>query len=132
MISEKFYFILWSEEIIVIGYNLVSFLHNFIENISVLKKYNVLFNNEHLILIWFFLLIDNEFDLKIADIKSRKSSSILMKICEMLLFLKSFSVSILFSVSIENHLCYRNKEKTYKLFVYSCNIFPVIDPNEHT
>ena len=28
----------WSEEIIVIGYNLVSFLHNFKQNISVLKN----------------------------------------------------------------------------------------------
>ena len=57
---------LWSEEIIVIGYNLVSFLHNFMKNISVLTKCNVLFNNEHLILICFFLLIDNEFDFKIT------------------------------------------------------------------
>ena len=56
---------LWSE-IIVIGYNLVSFLYNFIENISVLTKCNVLFNYKHLILIWLFLLIDNEFDLKIT------------------------------------------------------------------
>jgi len=55
---------LWSEEIIVIGYNLVSFLHNLMENI-VLTKCNVLFNNEHLILI-LLLLIDNEFDLKIT------------------------------------------------------------------
>ena len=54
-----------------------------------------------------------------------------MKIRKMLLFSKSFSVSILFSVSIENHPCYPNKEKMYTLFVYSCNIFPVIDPNEH-
>ena len=54
------------EEIIVIGYNLVIFLHNFMENISVLTKCNVLFNKEHLILTWFFLLIDNEFDLKIT------------------------------------------------------------------
>ena len=54
----------WLEEIKVIGYNLVSFLHNFMENISVLTKSNVLFDNEYLILIWFFLLIDNEFDLK--------------------------------------------------------------------
>ena len=37
--------------------------------------------------------------------------------------------TISFSVSIENHPCYPNKEKTYKLIVYSCNIFPVIDPN---
>ena len=57
---------LCSEEIIVIGYNLVSFLHNFMENISFLTKCNVLFNNENLILIWFFLFIDNEFDLKIT------------------------------------------------------------------
>ena len=50
-----------------------------------------------------------------------------MKIREMLL---SFLVSMSFTVSIENHPCYPNKEKTYKLFVYSCKIFPVIDPNE--
>ena len=31
---------------LVTGYNLVSFLHNFMENISVLTKRNVLFNNE--------------------------------------------------------------------------------------
>ena len=54
-----------SEEIIVTGYNLVSFLYNLMENI-VLPKCNVLFNNEHLILILLFLLIDNEFDLKIT------------------------------------------------------------------
>ena len=36
-----------------------------------------------------------------------------------------------FSVSIENHPCYPNKEKTYTLFIYICNIFPVIDLNEH-
>ena len=54
----------WSEEIIVIEYNLVSFLHNSMENISVLTKCNVLTNNEHLILILFFSLIDKEFDLK--------------------------------------------------------------------
>ena len=59
-------FHLWYKEIIVIGYNLVSFHHNFMENISVLKKWNVLFNNEHLILIWLFLVIDNEFDTKIT------------------------------------------------------------------
>ena len=54
-----------------------------------------------------------------------------MKIHKMLLFSNAFSVSISLSVSIKNRLCYPNKEKTNKLFVYSCNIFPVIDPNEH-
>ena len=54
-----------------------------------------------------------------------------MKIRKMLLVLKLFSVSISFSVSITNHPCYPNKEKMYKLFVYCCNIFLVIDPNEH-
>ena len=101
-----------------------SFLHNYIENICVLIKFNVLFNNKHLILIW----SKNYFE----DIKSRKSSIILMKIRENLLFFKSFSVSITFLASIENHLCYPNKEKTYKLFVYSCNMFPVIDPKFNT
>jgi len=36
------------------------------ENISGLTECNVLFNNENLILIRFFLLIDTEFDLKIT------------------------------------------------------------------
>ena len=55
-----------------------------------------------------------------------------MKIRKMLLFSKAISVSyMIFSVSIENHPCNRTKEKTYSLFVYSCNIFPVIDINEH-
>ena len=44
---------------------------------------------------------------------------------------KTVLVSISFSVSIKNYLCYPNKEQMYKLFVYSCNIFPVIDPPEH-
>ena len=44
-----------------------------------------------------------------------------MKIRKMLLFSKAISVSYSFSVSIENHLCNRTKEKTYKLLVYSCN-----------
>jgi len=50
---------LWSGEIIVIGYNLVSFLHNFMEKISVLTKCNALFYDEHLIVLWFFLLTMN-------------------------------------------------------------------------
>ena len=59
---RNFILFLWSEEIIVIGYNLVSFLRNFIG-----KKCHVFFNYEHLILILFFLLIDNEFHLKILE-----------------------------------------------------------------
>ena len=47
-ISEK---LKWYEEIIVIGLNLVSFLHSFIENISDLTECNVLYDNKHLILI---------------------------------------------------------------------------------
>ena len=54
-----------------------------------------------------------------------------MKISRMLLFSKSFSVSISSLVSIENHPCYPNKEQMNKFFVYSCNIFAVIDPNEN-
>ena len=54
-----------------------------------------------------------------------------MKIRKMLLFSKAISVSYSFFVSIENHPCNRTKEKTYQLFVCSCNIFPVIDLNEH-
>ena len=78
-------------------------------------------------------MIDNEFAYKnyVKNIKSRKSPSIFMKIRKMLLFSKSFSVSISFLVSIKNHLCYPNKEKTYELFVYSFTMFPVIDPSEH-
>ena len=65
MISENCISFSWSEEIIVIGYNVVSFLHSFMENISDLTECNALFNNEHLILIWFFFLIDTEFDSKL-------------------------------------------------------------------
>ena len=54
-----------------------------------------------------------------------------MKIRKILLFSKAISVSYCFSVSIENHPCNRTKEKAYYFFVYSCNIFPVIDLNEH-
>ena len=46
MISENCISFLWSEEIMVIGYNLVWFLHNFMENISFLTKCNVLSNND--------------------------------------------------------------------------------------
>ena len=55
---------------------------------------NVLFNNEHLILIYFFLLIDTYwiwFENYFYDIKFRKSSSILMKIRKMLLFSTAIS-----------------------------------------
>ena len=79
---------LWSEEIMVIEYSLVSFLQNFMENISVLTKCNVLFSNEHLISIWFWL--KNYFE----DIKSRKSSSLSKKIHKML-----FSNHIVFSIN---------------------------------
>ena len=73
---------LWSKEIIVIGYNLVSFLHNCMKNIFVSTKCNVLSNNQHLIIIWFKNYFEN--------IKFRKSSRILLKILKMLIFLKSF------------------------------------------
>ena len=46
MITENCISYLWSEEIIVIGSNLRYFQHC-MENISVLKKCDVLFNNEH-------------------------------------------------------------------------------------
>ena len=67
---------------------------------------------------WQWIWFKNYFE----DIKSRKASRILMNIRKMLLFSKSFSVFISFWlwVSIENHPCYPNKEKTYTLFVYSC------------
>ena len=61
----------------------------------------------------------------------QKSSCILIKSAKCCYFQNRFQESIAFSVSIENHPCYPNKEKACKLFVYSCNIFPVIDPNEH-
>ena len=87
---------LWSVEIIV---------YNFMENIYVQTKFNVLFNNKHLILLWSFLLIDNEFE----DITSSKSVSIIMKISKIFFFPKLFSISIIsFSVSIENHPSYLN------------------------
>ena len=54
-----------------------------------------------------------------------------MKIRKMLLFSKAISVSYSFSVLIENHSCNRTKENTYYFYVYSCNIFPVIDLNVH-
>ena len=50
------------------------------------------------------------------------------EICKMLLFSKAFSVSI--SYSVQNHPCYPNKEKNHKLFFYSYNVIPVIDPYE--
>ena len=78
-----------------------------------------------LILILFFLLIENEFDLKITlrILNPENQSSILIKIRKMLLLSKLVIVSISLPVSIEN------KENRYKLFVYSCNIFPVIELN---
>jgi len=44
-----------------------------------------------------------------------------------LLFSKSYFVSILFSVSIIRVIQIKKEE----LFIYSCNMYPVIDPNEH-
>ena len=48
----------------------------------------------------------------------------------MLLFSKSFSESISFSVSIQNCLCYPNKEKTCTLLFIADKYFPCFDPNE--
>ena len=85
---------LWSEEIIVIEYNLVSFLHNCIENISVQPKCNVLFYIDMIFLIdWKQLSFINYLE----DIKSRKSKKYinenpqnLMKITK---FVKMFNIS---------------------------------------
>ena len=81
------------------------------------SEHSVLKSCGSLVFIWFSYwltmnLISNYFE----DIKSRKSSSILMKIRNILLFSKSFSVSTSFTISIENHPCYQNKENTNKLF----------------
>ena len=54
-----------------------------------------------------------------------------MKIRKMLLCQNRFQYPYRFSVSIENHPCNQTKEKTYSLFVYSCNLFPIINLNEH-
>ena len=74
-------------------------------------------------------MIDNQFDLKITlkILNPENQSGILMKIRKMLLFSKSFSVLLLFSIGNQ---CYPNKEKTYKL-LFIAVIFPVIDPSEH-
>ena len=65
VISEKLYFtfMVWINYSHWIEFG--KFLHSFMENISDLTECNVLFKYEHLILIWCFLLIDTEFDLKI-------------------------------------------------------------------
>ena len=54
-----------------------------------------------------------------------------MKIRKCCYFQICFQYPYRFSVSIENHPCNLTKEKTYELFVYSRNIFPDIDLNEH-
>ena len=72
-------------------------------------------------------MIDTEFDLKITF-----RNQIIKYINENPQNVsKVISVSYSFSLSTENHPCNRTKEKTYYLFVYSCNIFPVIDLYEH-
>ena len=100
--------LLWFEKIILIGYILVSFLQNCMENISVLPKCIVLYYNEQLILILFFLLIDNEFDFKFTLIILNQENH---EKCQM--FKIVFSIHIVF-ISIENHPCDPNKEKHYR------------------
>ena len=71
-------------------------------------------------------MIDNKFYLKITgDIKSRKSSRIGIDENPQNVVISTivFSIHIVFSI--------QRKKKMYKLFVYTCNIFSVIDPNEH-
>ena len=67
----------------------------FVERI--IRHKTLVHNNEHLISIWFFLLIRHWilFENYFKDIKSRKSSSILMKIREMS-FSKAISVPLVF------------------------------------
>ena len=81
MISEKFYFIfmVWRNHSHWIEFG--KFSSQFMDNISDLTECNVLFNHEHLILIWFY---DTEFDLKITlRILNPENPQvgILMKIC---------------------------------------------------
>ena len=89
MITEELYFILWSEKIIVIRYNLVSFLHNFMENISI-------------------LLIDNEIDFKITlRILNPEILQVYYKnLPNFVIFTTVFSIHI-----IQNINRYPNKEK---------------------
>ena len=44
--------------------------------------------------------------------------------------IQKFSVSISFTISIEIICVIQIRNKTYKLFIYSSNIYPVIDPIE--
>ena len=88
------------------------------KNISVLKKCNILFNNEHLILIRFFLLIDTEFKFKNYFENTYLIQKIIKYIYEnppnvVRYFQNRFQYPYRFSVSIENHPCNRTKEKTY-------------------
>ena len=106
MISEKLYFtfMVWR------NYSHCIYIQFYGE--YVLTKCNVLFNNEHLILICFCLLIDSEFDLNITlkilnpeiikNIDENPQNAVFFKIV--------FSIIVVFSIN-QNHLCYPNKEK---------------------
>ena len=93
------------------------------ENISVLTKCNVLSNNEHLILIWFFLLIDNEIDLKnyFHVIK-------IQKITKYVYQRKSARCCIFRYLNRFQYLsksCYLNKEKSINFLFIAVIYFPL-------
>ena len=76
------------------------FLYNFMENISVLPKWNVFFNNKSLILIWFFLLIDNEYDIKIPFRVIQKITKYSNANSQNFVIFKiSFKIDIVFSIN---------------------------------
>ena len=79
-------------------------------------------------------MIDTEFDLKnnFLYIKSRKSSSILMKIRKMLFFFKSdFSIIVFQYQSKIIHVIEIKEKRINFLFIAVICMFPVIDLNEH-
>ena len=90
------------------------------------------FNNEHLILIWFFLLIDNDFDSNITlRIFNPENCQVYQwKSAKCCYFKNRFQYPHRFQY-LSKIIRVIQIKKTYKLFVYSCNKFPVIDPNEH-
>ena len=123
MLDDFWQMYLIFEEYIVIGYSFFEMLWTIFRSKKNTMFYLIMniYINMIFIIDWQWIWFQNYFE----DIKSRKSSSILMKTRKMLLFSKSFSVSISFTISIEKHPSYPNKEKTINFLFIVVIYFPL-------
>ena len=124
VISENLYFIfmVWRNYSHWIEFG---FLHSFMKNISDLTECNVLFNNEHVILIWFFLLIDTDLKITFRILNPENHQVYYWKSAKCCYFQKRFQYHIVFQYQSKIIRVIELKKKPINFLFISVIYFPL-------